>query len=123
VIDTDIRTKWDQLQSGAQQRWSKLTTEDLVQIRDDVNRLAGLVQQRYGYTTERAQAEADKFLDNYDHRVYQLAHTLPGQVDRKLMRRPWASIATAFMVGVATGWITRPGHHRSDDSAQSRLRV
>lgn len=114
--------KWSQTMNDARQRWTKLTEHDLVQAKGNVQEMISLLQERYGYTREQAEREVDQFLDQYDARVLGVARSLPGDVPSKVMRRPWATIATMLGVGVALGLISRPGcndgkHVRIDTTA------
>ncbi|MBV8807865.1 MAG: CsbD family protein [Acidobacteriaceae bacterium] len=50
---------WKQLKGSAKQRWAKLTDDDLTAISGKKDVLLGRLQQRYGYTREQAEKEAD----------------------------------------------------------------
>jgi len=50
---------WKQLKGSAKQRWAKLTDDDLTAISGKRDELLGKLQQRYGYTREQAEKEAD----------------------------------------------------------------
>ncbi len=109
-MTTDMAVaKWNKIMADAQVRWTKLTEQDLAQARGNVQEMIALLQQRYGYNRERAEREVAQFLDHYDASVYNVARSLPGDVPTKVMRRPWATIATALGIGVALGLITKPG--------------
>jgi uncharacterized protein YjbJ (UPF0337 family) len=45
--------------------WDRLTEADLAQIGGQKDRLVSVLQQRYGYTRERAQQEVDRRLQEY----------------------------------------------------------
>lgn len=60
-IDT-LKGKWKQLKGDAKIRWGRLTDDDLDQVEGSAEKLAGVLQERYGYERERAQREADEFL-------------------------------------------------------------
>lgn len=47
----------------SQDRLGKLTDDELTQIDGDADRLAGLVQERYGRTREEAEREVKDFFD------------------------------------------------------------
>ena len=53
---------WKQLRGEARQRWGELTDDEVDQIDGNVEKLVGKLQEKYGYTREKAQKEADDFL-------------------------------------------------------------
>lgn len=61
-----IKGQWLQLKGAAKTQWGKLTDDELTQVEGNVDRLVGLVQERYGYETERARREVDRFFVEYD---------------------------------------------------------
>lgn len=54
--------KWKQLRGQIQQKWGDLTDDDLNRIKGTQTEFEGLLQERYGYTKERAKQEVDNFL-------------------------------------------------------------
>lgn len=57
-----IEGKWKQLKGTAQQKWGKLTNDDLDQIKGRRDALAGKIQELYGKTKEEAQREVDEWI-------------------------------------------------------------
>jgi uncharacterized protein YjbJ (UPF0337 family) len=67
MMNEDIMTgKWNQLKGKVKQQWGELTDDDLNRISGKRDELVGLVQERYGWERERAEAEMDKFLKGQD---------------------------------------------------------
>lgn len=63
-INEDIMAgKWKQLRGEAKKWWGDLTNDEIDQIAGERDKLAGKLQEKYGYTKERAESEIDKFLD------------------------------------------------------------
>jgi uncharacterized protein YjbJ (UPF0337 family) len=54
--------KWKQLRGQVQQKWGDLTDSDLDRVKGTRTEFEGLLQERYGYTKERAKSEVDDFL-------------------------------------------------------------
>jgi uncharacterized protein YjbJ (UPF0337 family) len=63
VLNTDVlKGKWQQLKGEARIQWGRLTDDDLDQIQGNAEKLAGKLQERYGYAQEQAKKEVDEFL-------------------------------------------------------------
>lgn len=64
TFNRDVLTgNWKQIRGKAKQTWSKLTDNDLDRISGRFDELAGLVQQRYGYTKDQAEKEVTRFIE------------------------------------------------------------
>lgn len=62
-MNNDIfKGKWKQLRGQVQQKWGDLTNDDLDRIQGVQTEFEGLLQERYGYTKERARQEVNDFL-------------------------------------------------------------
>jgi len=55
--------KWKQIRGEAKQWWGDLTDDEMDQIAGKRDILVGKLQERYGYTKERAETEIDRFLE------------------------------------------------------------
>jgi len=55
--------KWKQIRGEAKQWWGDLTDAEMDQIAGKRDILVGKLQERYGYTKERAETEIDRFLE------------------------------------------------------------
>ena len=53
--------KWKQLKGSVKQRWAKLTDDDITALSGKRDEFVGKLQERYGYTKEQAQREADEW--------------------------------------------------------------
>jgi uncharacterized protein YjbJ (UPF0337 family) len=58
-----IAGKWKQLKGEAKVMWGKLTDDELDQAEGQKDKLAGLIQERYGKTKEDAEREVNRFFD------------------------------------------------------------
>ena len=52
--------KWKQIRGEAKAWWGKLTDDDLDRAAGKLDVLAGLLQEKYGYTRERAADEIER---------------------------------------------------------------
>jgi uncharacterized protein YjbJ (UPF0337 family) len=55
-----LEGKWKQMRGNAKTWWGKLTDDDLDRAAGKYDVLAGLLQEKYGYTRQRADEEIDK---------------------------------------------------------------
>jgi uncharacterized protein YjbJ (UPF0337 family) len=62
-------SQWEQLRPQLRSWFDRLTEADAGQIGGQKDRLVSLVQQRYGYTRERAQQEVDRRLQEYGEKT------------------------------------------------------
>jgi uncharacterized protein YjbJ (UPF0337 family) len=54
-----LKGTWKQMRGEVKQWWGDLTDDDLDRIEGEREQLVGILQERYGYTRERAAAEVD----------------------------------------------------------------
>lgn len=54
--------RWKQLKGQAKIWWGRLTDDELDQIEGNRDKLIGLLQERYGYSRQRAEEEIDRRL-------------------------------------------------------------
>ena len=57
-----VKGQWKQFTGQVKQKWGQLTDDDLTTIGGQKDQLLGKLQERYGYTKEKAQKELDDFL-------------------------------------------------------------
>lgn len=59
--------QWKQLRGEVKRQWGKLTDDELDEANGTFDIVAGKIQERYGYTRDRAERDLDAFLDEYTH--------------------------------------------------------
>ena len=52
--------KWKEMRGQVKEWWGKLTDQDLDQAAGNAEQIVGLLQQKYGYTRERAEEEFNR---------------------------------------------------------------
>jgi uncharacterized protein YjbJ (UPF0337 family) len=59
-----VEGNWTEFKGKVQQKWGKLTSDDLEIVKGKRNELSGRLQQRYGYAKDQAEREIDTWLRN-----------------------------------------------------------
>jgi len=63
-VNKDISEgKWKEMHGQIKEWWGKLTDDDLEQAGGNAEQIVGLLQQKYGYTRERAEDEFNSRLN------------------------------------------------------------
>jgi len=63
-----LEGRWKQIRGNAKEWWGKLTDSDLDRIAGKRDALAGALQEKYGYTRAKADAEIERRLKEYDQK-------------------------------------------------------
>lgn len=53
--------KWQQLKGSIQQTWGELTDDDVAQAHGSAQKLAGILQEKYGYAQQDAEEQIKAF--------------------------------------------------------------
>lgn len=61
-----LEGNWKQIRGSIREKWGELTDDELDQIAGKRDRLAGVLQERYGYTQVEAERQIDDFLDTWE---------------------------------------------------------
>jgi uncharacterized protein YjbJ (UPF0337 family) len=56
--------KWKEMKGRVKEQWGKITDDELDRAEGKAEQMVGLLQQRYGYTKEKAEEEYDRFLQD-----------------------------------------------------------
>jgi len=62
-----LKGKWKQLKGSIKNQWGKLTDDEIDRVEGETQKLIGLIQEKYGYTKEKAEAEVSEFLAGEDN--------------------------------------------------------
>jgi uncharacterized protein YjbJ (UPF0337 family) len=75
-VNNDVlKGKWKQIRGEAKAWWGKLTDDDLERAAGKFDVLAGLLQEKYGYTRAHAIEEIDKRVSEYEASLKKPAQT------------------------------------------------
>ena len=69
---TAMKGQWKQLRTELKAQWDKLSENDLLDLEDDLDKMVGLFQKRYGYNRENALESLGHFVDEYRGRAQDL---------------------------------------------------
>jgi uncharacterized protein YjbJ (UPF0337 family) len=61
-----LQGQWKQIRGEAKSWWGKLTDDDLTRVAGKFETLTGVLQEKYGYTRQQAEAEIDKRVTAYE---------------------------------------------------------
>jgi uncharacterized protein YjbJ (UPF0337 family) len=70
IMNKDIfEGKWKEMRGQVKEWWGKLTDDDLEQAGGNAEQIVGLLQQKYGYTRERAEEEFNRRIKDVKMKV------------------------------------------------------
>jgi len=58
-----LKGKWNQIKGTIKDQWGKLTNDEIDRVEGNAEKLIGLIQEKYGITKEKAEAEVADFLN------------------------------------------------------------
>jgi uncharacterized protein YjbJ (UPF0337 family) len=64
-----LQGKWKQVRGEIKSQWGKLTDNDLDRIEGKSEKLAGILQERYGYTRQEAERRIADFLEHFETQI------------------------------------------------------
>jgi len=64
MVSNILKGNWKQLKGKVKEQWSKLTDDEIDQVKGESQKLVGLLQEKYGYTKEKAEKEVSDFLED-----------------------------------------------------------
>ncbi len=74
-----LEGKWKQIRGEAKSWWGKLTDDDLDRAAGKFDVLTGLLQEKYGYTRQRAAEEIDQRVTEYEAGLKEKVKPTPGK--------------------------------------------
>ncbi|MCO8124904.1 CsbD family protein [Stieleria sp. TO1_6] len=126
VTKQEVSGKWDAIVGSVKQKYGQITDMDLKRVEGDLNKLAGLIQQKTGQSREQIEAYFDEccasadsvvgqvsefasgageaLREGYDHAASQARQGYKSTV-KTLSRHPLESAGVALGVGLAVGLV------------------
>jgi uncharacterized protein YjbJ (UPF0337 family) len=74
-----LEGKWKQVRGEARAWWGKLTDDDLDRAAGKIEVLAGLLQEKYGYSREHAVEEIEKRVTEFETGLKNKNAPIPGK--------------------------------------------
>jgi uncharacterized protein YjbJ (UPF0337 family) len=68
----ELQGKMRQLRGKMKAKWAQLTDDDIALIEAQIEQMIGVLQARYGYAPERARADLEKYLREYNEEAQHL---------------------------------------------------
>jgi uncharacterized protein YjbJ (UPF0337 family) len=69
-MNTDIlQGKWKQMRGEMKRMWGQITDDEFDKIEGDRDKLIGVLQEKYGYSREKAEEEVGRCCESYEHPV------------------------------------------------------
>lgn len=66
AIDNNVlKGKWKQFKGDIKRMWGQITDDELDQIGGDRMKLEGKLQEKYGYSKEKAREEVDRWMGTH----------------------------------------------------------
>jgi uncharacterized protein YjbJ (UPF0337 family) len=72
--------KWKQISGEAKSWWGKLTDDDVKRVGGKFDVFTGMLQEKYGYTYERAVEEIDKRVSEFEAKMKKKDITAPAKM-------------------------------------------
>jgi uncharacterized protein YjbJ (UPF0337 family) len=67
IMNKDIAAgKWEQLKGSVKQTWGDITDDEITKINGSAQKMAGVLQEKYGRTKEQAEKEVEGFWSRHD---------------------------------------------------------
>jgi len=61
-----LKGKWKEIKGQVREQWGELTDDEIAQVEGTEERLVGLLQKKYGYAKDEAEAKYKEFMQRYD---------------------------------------------------------
>lgn len=104
-----LEGNWNKLRGQVKDRWGQLTDTELDRIAGRRDQLIGSLQEKYGYSAQRAEEEIDRMMSDYNTKMQRVADRyLPSELSHAVTDYPWMSVAISFGIGLLLGVLLKP---------------
>jgi uncharacterized protein YjbJ (UPF0337 family) len=69
-----LKGRWNQMRGDLKKWWGRLTDDDIQRIEGSKAKLAGILQERYGYSRQAAEEQVAMFLEKVEARLQAEPH-------------------------------------------------
>lgn len=59
-----LKGKWKELKGSVKEKWGDLTDDDVTGVEGKTEKLLGILQEKYGYSKDKALEEYNKFIED-----------------------------------------------------------
>lgn len=98
-----FKGKWRQMRGAIKEEWGQLTDDEIQSLQGRADRLLGLLEERYGYTRQKAEEEIGRFLKKYGYRRPSRRQQMMTWAMRLIRRRPIWSMAVVVFAAAGAG--------------------
>jgi len=98
---------WNEIRGEVKDRWGEITDQDLDQIAGNRDKLVGTLQQKYGFTKQRAEQEVAAYTRDFDRKLHRTQQWLNQNVDLEEMtsNMPWKAILGGLAAILLLGFV------------------
>lgn len=109
-----LKGKWSQLIGQIQEKWSKITEDDLNHIAGKYDNMVGVLQERYGYTKEEAKNEFNSFYEEATAKAHEMQNEVTAKISEGIQdasehinnfakKSPWSIAGISAVIGFVLG--------------------
>jgi uncharacterized protein YjbJ (UPF0337 family) len=103
---TVMNGKLRKMRGRVKEKWARLTDDDVKVIESKLDQVAGLLQERYGYTVERSWDEVTDYISDYSKRTRAMVDDAIDKLpSRKRKRKSRNRNKIMLWVGMIVGFI------------------
>ncbi|WPU65444.1 CsbD family protein [Peredibacter starrii] len=67
LSEEQFRGKWKEIKGGIRNLWGRISDDELEQLKGNLHKVSGLVEERYGETRTEIKSKLDQLMDSFDN--------------------------------------------------------